>query len=311
MNTRGRILLAEDDEIIATIINDLLVTQGYAVSVCADGRQAWDSLCAEGPGYDVVLLDRGLPLMDGMELLGRIKRDAAMTHLPVIMETAQGDLESIREGLAQGAYYYLTKPFQPDLLLAVVNAAMNQSREFRELAESVRRAERPLALMASGTFLFRTLEEARSLANYLAGTCPHPERAIQGLLELLVNALEHGNLEISYAEKGELVRQDRWQDEVERRQLLAEYRDRQVEVSFQRQADALRFSIVDQGRGFAWRNYLDFSPDRAFDPHGRGIAMACRLGFGQVEYQGSGNRVVVIVPLTAAAAAEHATGTTP
>lgn len=302
MIEEGRILLAEDDEVIAMLIEDLLAAQGFAVTVCADGREAWERLRADRPAYDVVLLDRGLPMVNGMELLGRIKKDPQYAHTPVIMETAQGDQESIREGLAQGAYYYLTKPLQPDVLVAVVKAAVQQCREFSELADSARRGERPLALMLSGSFRFRTLEEGRLLANYLSSTCPEPERAIQGLQELLVNAVEHGNLEISYAEKGELVRQGQWQDEVQRRLELAAYRDRHVEVRFQRRSTYLRFAIEDGGQGFDWTDYLDFSPERAFDLHGRGIAMACKMGFAEVEYQGKGNLVVVTVSLPGAAA---------
>lgn len=291
------ILLAEDEEIIAIIIQDLLGAQGYQVTACNDGLAAWNQLQAAPKAYDVVLLDRGLPGLDGMEVLRRIKAEPTLAHIPVIMETAQGDQDSIREGLSQGAYYYLTKPFQPDVMVAVVKAALQQGQELREMVDSVRRSERPLALMYNGTFRFRDLEESRLLANYLARTCPEPGRAIQGLQELLINAVEHGNLGISYEEKGDLVLQGTWQDEVQRRLHLPEYRERYVEVRFERSDESLRFTIQDQGEGFAWTDYLEFSPDRAFDLHGRGIAMASKLSLDTVEYQGRGNVVVATVNL--------------
>jgi DNA-binding response OmpR family regulator len=300
MNEPARILLAEDEQIIAIIIQDLLGSQGFQVTVCADGQMAWERLQANCPGYDVILLDRGLPDMDGMELLRRIKNDPALAHTPVIMETALGDKESIREGLTQGAYYYLTKPFQAEVLLAVVNAALQQSRELRDMVESVHRAERPLALLHTGSFRYRDLEEGRLLANYLARACPEPERTIQGLQELLVNAVEHGNLEISYNDKGALILAGTWQEEVQRRLQLPKYRDRYVEVHFRRQPESLRFTIQDQGSGFDCEDYLDFSPERAFDLHGRGIAMARKLSFDHLEYQGNGNTVIAAVDLTSA-----------
>lgn len=300
MREATRILLAEDEEIIAIIIQDLLGAQGCQVSVCGDGQAAWERLQQDRPGYDVVLLDRGLPNLDGMELLRRIKGDASLAHIPVIMETAQGDKESIREGLSQGAYYYLTKPLQAEVLVAVVNAALQQSREYRDMADSVRQAEHPLTLLQTGTFRFRDLDEGRLLANYLARACPDPVRAIQGLQELIVNAVEHGNLEISYADKSTLLMEGGWQDEVERRLRLPEYRERNVEVAFRRQPDGLSFTIQDQGKGFDWANYLDFSPDRAFDLHGRGIAMARKLSFDQLEYRGNGNTVVATIKSTPA-----------
>lgn len=295
MTEAARILLAEDEEITTEIIRDLLAPQGFEVTACADGLEAWRRLEEDDPPYDVILLDRGLPGMDGMEVLRRVKAAPRLARIPVVMETGDDDEASIREGLNQGAYYYLTKPLQPQVLLAVVRAALEQARESRRMLENERRAERPLALLHQGTFRFRDLDEARMLAAYLARACPDPARAIQGLQELLVNAVEHGNLGITYAEKSALLLADAWQDEVRRRLALPVYRDRHVEVDLQRASEALRFTIRDQGQGFDWREYLDFSTDRAFDLHGRGIAMAGKLSFDGLEYQGSGNTVLAWV----------------
>lgn len=298
MNEQGRILLAEDDEIVTIIIRDLLDSHGFQVTTCTNGLAAWECLQTDRQAYDAVLLDLDMPLMDGMEVLRRIKNDSVLTHIPVIMETAQGDKESIREGLAQGAYYYLTKPFQPEVLLAVINAALQHGRAVRDMVARARRAERPLALLHSGCFRFRDLEEGTSLASYLAGTCPKPEQAIQGLQELLVNAVEHGNLAISYAGKGALIRDGSWQEEVQRRLHMAEYRDRYVEVDFQRRPESLRFTIRDQGAGFDWKDFLDLSPERAFDLNGRGIAIARKLSLDTIEFQGNGNTVIATINLT-------------
>lgn len=291
-----RILLAEDEEIIAIVIEDILGSLGYQLTICRDGQAAWDCLSADAD-FDAILLDRGLPRLDGLELLRRIKADPRLARIPVIMETGQSDKNSIREGLNQGAYYYLVKPFQAEVLSAVVQAALQQGRELRDMLESVRRAEHPLALMRQGIFQVRSLEDGRLLANYLARACPQPERAILGLQELLVNAVEHGSLGITYAEKSTLVLTNTWHEEIQRRSQQPEYRERVVTVEFSRNDDHLRFVIEDQGNGFDWRNYLDFSPERAFDLHGRGIALAAKTSLDQIEYQGNGNRVVATVQL--------------
>ena len=291
----AHILLVEDDDIVTIIIRDLLVAQGLVVTLCTSVVDASRCLQAEPEGFDVVLLDRGLPAMDGLELLHLIKKDPVLARIPVIIETARSDKKSIQEGLSQGAYYYLTKPFQPEVLLAVVNAALEQRREHREMLESVRRAEQPLSLLHAGVFRFRDLDQARTLSYCLAKACPDPERVVQGLQELLVNAIEHGNLGISYAEKGDLMMAGTWFDEIQRRLNLPRHRDLYAEVRFERSADALDFKIIDQGEGFNWQDYLDFSPERAFDLHGRGIAMARSISFDQLEYLGSGNTVLARV----------------
>lgn len=297
MTETARVLLVEDDEIVAIIIQDLLAAQHFDVTVCVNGVDARERMRLAPDAFDVVLLDRGLPKMDGLELLRLMKSDPLLSRIPVIIETARSDKNSIQEGLSQGAYYYLTKPFQPEVLLAVVNAAVEQRREHRDMVESVRRAEQPVALLYSGVFRFRDLEQARTLSYCLAKACPEPERVVQGLQELLVNAIEHGNLGISYAEKGELMMAGTWFNEVQRRLQLPVNRQRYAEVQFQRSAKTLDFTIQDQGAGFNWQDYLDFSPERAFDLHGRGIAMARNLSFDHLEYFGNGNSVLARVCL--------------
>jgi anti-sigma regulatory factor (Ser/Thr protein kinase) len=150
--------------------------------------------------------------------------------------------------------------------------------------------------MHSGRFVIRTLSEGHDLAALLANACPEPQRTVLGLNELIVNAIEHGSLEISYAEKGELVSQGRWHEEVERRLGLDAYRERTVEILFSRDSgtDSGRIDITirDQGPGFDWREYLQLSPERGMDNHGRGVAMANMLSFDRIEYQGRGNIVV-------------------
>ncbi len=292
----ARILLVEDDLVITAIIENILTAEGYQVVPCEDGQAAWD-LLDQDTAFDLILLDRQMPRMDGMALLRAIKGKPGLEHIPVIMETAMQDQENIREGLDAGAYYYLTKPFQPEVLVAVVRAALQQVIEYRRLRESVQVAERPFDFLREGLFQFRSLEEGRQLAGILALACPDPGRSINGLQELLINAVEHGNLGMTYSEKSELLLAERWDEEVARRLLLPAYQARQVDVVYTRQPDLIRFVIRDQGNGFNWGEYLDFSPERAFDLHGRGIAMARKLSFDSLEYQGNGNTVIATILL--------------
>jgi CheY-like chemotaxis protein len=292
----ARVLLVEDDLVITAIIENILLAEGYQVVSSEDGQAAWDLLCRDA-AFDLILLDRQMPRMDGMALLRAIKRSPGLEHIPVIMETAMQDHENIREGLDAGAYYYLTKPFQPEVLVAVVRAALQQVVEYRRLRESVQVAERPFSFLREGVFQFRSLEEGRQLAGILALACPDPERSINGLQELLINAVEHGNLGMTYREKSDLLLAGAWEEELERRLGLPEYRLRQVEVVYARRPDQISFVIRDQGKGFDCSDYLDFSPERAFDLHGRGIAMARKLSFDSLEYQGNGNTVMAIIRL--------------
>ena len=297
---QARVLLVEDDEIISLLIEDALTEVGHQVVTQKDGQAAWDQLQSGDSAFDVILTDRNMPRMDGMALLRKLKSASHLRDIPVIMETAETSAESIQEGIDQGAHYYLTKPFKPEVLVAIVNAAIEQYRDHRQLKETARRAERPFACLHHGSFRFASLEEGRMLANFFAQAAPDPEKRVIGLQELLINAVEHGNLGLSYQDKTELLMEGRWQEEVERRLGLPAYRERFVEVMFERIPHAIRFTIRDQGEGFDWRKYLDFDPARIFDPHGRGIAMARIMSFSALEYQGNGNTVLATIDLTAA-----------
>lgn len=97
---------------------------------------------------------------------------------------------------------------------------------------------------------------------------------------------------ITYADKSRLRMEGQWEAEVERRLTLTPWSERQARLAFHRDGDIIEFAIIDEGAGFDWKPYMNFDPDRAFDLHGRGIAMANMLSFASVEYRGSGNTVI-------------------
>jgi len=152
-------------------------------------------------------------------------------------------------------------------------------------------------LLSCGTFRFQTLDAARQLASMLSNACPEPAKVIVGMTELMVNAVEHGNLEISYDEKTRLYETDSWEQELRRRLSATPYSDRYVEVRFERSPQRIQVTITDQGKGFDWRQFLEIDPERMLHRHGRGIAMSRLISFDFVEYRGRGNEVSVGIDL--------------
>ena len=106
-----------------------------------------------------------------------------------------------------------------------------------------------------------------------------------------MNALEHGNLGITYEQKSQLLAENRWLEEVQLRSRLTENHDKWVTVVFERQSEDLSFHIIDQGKGFDWQKYTQIETERETHFHGRGIAMAGLLTFDKIDYQGCGNAV--------------------
>jgi DNA-binding response OmpR family regulator len=292
----SHILIIEDVKSIAGMLQAILVEAGYSVDCVYDGQQAWDIL-QDNNCYDLILLDRILPSLDGLELLKRIKADGVLSQTPVIMETSLSETHSIIEGIAAGAYYYLTKPVNTHLLLAVVQSALKDKDNQNQLVSNKQNFEEILRYINSGKFTCRTLEEATQLAQGISKIFPDPERVVLGLNELLINAIEHGNLDISYQEKTKLVVDGGWREEVERRLTSPDYSDRSVSILLRRKTNKIALRITDEGNGFDWQKYMEFSPERVFDPHGRGIAMTKMMSFDSLHYEGNGNTVIATVSL--------------
>ncbi len=291
------VLVVDDEPVGREILAENLSVEGYQVVEADSGQSAWTLIDATPDRFDAILLDRMMPDMDGIEILRRVKLRSDMMHVPVIMQTAMTADAEVLEGLRAGAYYYLTKPFSADTLLAIVAAATRDFRGHRELEDEVKRQGRTLGCLVEARFVYRTPDEARSLATLLANAAPEPGRVVLGLSELMLNAIEHGNLAIGYQQKSALIEAGRLPDEIASRLATPEFAARRAEVEIRRSAGELIFRIRDQGAGFNWLGYLEMSPERAFDTHGRGIAMSRLISFDRLEYHGCGNEVEAAISL--------------
>ena len=119
-----KILLVEDEEKLARMVELELKYEGYQVDKAADGRTGLDM--AQTGDYDLILLDIMLPALNGMEVLRRLRRESLV---PVIMLTARDPVMDKGAGLDAGAEDYITKPFAIEELLARIRAALRNKAE--------------------------------------------------------------------------------------------------------------------------------------------------------------------------------------
>ena len=120
----GKILVVDDDREVRMATRDFLTSKGHEVTLAEDGVQALKLLATVKP--DVVLLDVAMPEMDGMETLRRIV--AGYPNLPVIMVTANADIEITSKVLQLGAADYVPKPFDLDYLDQAINIQLSSRR---------------------------------------------------------------------------------------------------------------------------------------------------------------------------------------
>jgi CheY-like chemotaxis protein/anti-sigma regulatory factor (Ser/Thr protein kinase) len=293
--SKARILVVDDEPFNLDIVSEYLDEMDFDLLLADSGEFAWQALCKPDSQFDLILLDRMMPGLDGITLLKRIKADERLRGIPVIMQTAATSPEQVREGLAAGAFYYLTKPFEGEALQTIIRTALDDLRVRRELNANLADHARAMGMLSSAEFFIQTLDEAHKLASFAAMLGPQPDVLAMGLSELLVNGIEHGNLGIDFAEKSRLREADCWETEVERRLILPENRDKRVRLRVRREDARWCFEIHDDGVGFDWRRFLEFDPERAFAPNGRGIALSKQISFASLTYLPPGNEVVATV----------------
>ena len=292
-NLRNTILVVDDEELGRLSIQEALLADGHKVLTSASGSHARELLASQEEDIKLVVLDWIMPDVEGIEVLKWIRRQRELENVEVIMLSARMDPADVKRGVGAGAYHYLTKPFERSELQALVRAALRNSRMKESLAKEIARGEKAFRLLEKATFVLRTVDEAESLAAGLASACAADKSV--GLMELFVNAIEHGNLGIGYEEKTRLLGEGILSQEIERRLELPENADKIVTVEIQKSGDRAAVTVEDEGPGFEYERYLGYEEDRSLHAHGRGILLAGTMF--DLTYFPPGNRVRALIKL--------------
>ena len=289
------LLIVDDEPFNLDILQEHLEDEGYNIITASSGEQALEILLNVNSDISTILLDRMMPGMDGIEVLKKIKEESRYSNVPVIMQTAAASDANVIEGLEAGAFYYLTKPFEPELVVTVVKSALNDYENYLKSARSGQDVDELMPLIEGLTLSFKNIDEAHLVVGRIAKMFPDPGKVILGMSELIVNAIEHGTLEISYDEKSKLLETNTWKQEVKNRLNDDKYKDRVVRLKITKTEDQVIFEIEDEGDGFDWESFIDINAERVYDSHGRGIAMASMVSFDSLTYNEKGNVVTCTV----------------
>lgn len=293
----NNILIVDDEPDNVELLEEYLLASNYRTLSAFSGPEALEVLSDRGNEIDAIFLDRMMPGMDGLEVLTNIKKNERLSGIPVIFQTAKADPQSTLEGLKAGAYYYLAKPYDREQALAIVDNATSLRQQLIRTEVHAQSLIQTVKMMRTGEFTFNTIADAILLAKVLGLICPDSDSASVGLSELLINAVEHGNLGLDYNDKSKALDTQSWDQLIEQRLQDPAYCHKQAVVHFECKPDKIEFLIRDEGAGFDFNDFNDFKPERLMDSHGRGIMMARAASFSTVEYQGCGNEVIACIHL--------------
>jgi len=125
----ARIIYVEDDELVGELVKDLLTKAGHIVGVINHGTLAFETIAFKKP--ELVILDRGLPGMQGVDILTALRRLPGLYLTPVLMLTAKGGEAMVDEAMEAGANDYLVKPFEPEELVRRVEEVLKNNSFLR------------------------------------------------------------------------------------------------------------------------------------------------------------------------------------
>jgi signal transduction histidine kinase len=162
--TKGRVLVVDDDLLNRIKLSTNLEEAGYSVALAKDGAEALEAMRTEP--YDTMLLDLMMPVMDGFEVLQHVAADSSLQHIPIIVVSAEEDLESVVRCIEMGAADHLPKPFNPTVLRARVGACVGKKRSH----------DREVALFNELQQRYRELEDLQKLRDDLTHMIVHDLR---------------------------------------------------------------------------------------------------------------------------------------
>lgn len=295
-------LVVDDSKVDRLMVGGLLEKDGeIEVFYASDGKEALAKIEESLP--DLVITDLVMPELDGLELVGEIRKRFPL--VPVILCTSKGSEQTAVEALQRGASSYVPKRLLASDLRETVDQVLSSSAQQRcrsEVMESMVRCDTTFEIKNDRRLfspLISYLQEC--LANL--GALDEAERTRIGvaLEEALVNAAEHGNLELDSA----LRSSDRraYVELADQRRACEPYCDRRVYVEAHLSRSEARFVVRDEGSGFDPGTLPDpRDPENLLKVSGRGV-LIMRTFMDDVRFNPDGNEVTLIklcAPLTAA-----------
>lgn len=298
------VLFVDDEEDIRTSFR-VRFRQQFDIHLAADGVAALDILRRRNE-INVVVTDIRMPTMSGLEMIKRARE--VDPDMGFIVVSGHGDTDDVVDALRLGARNFIRKPYS---FAELEEAIILESRRYLLILEERKRrqveqaTEQFMVGVQGMTYLLpNDLDWVNPFAFRLVavmeavGICDATRRSNIGLalIEIISNAIEHGNLAINGPEKRALKARGEkaYRDELARRAAMAPYQHRKVKINATIDGQTAIVRIEDDGDGFDYNNLPDpTNPENLFLSSGRGILLACSF-IDEVNFSGRGNVVTLV-----------------
>jgi len=285
---RTRVLVIEDESALRRMLADGLEQRGHQVLLAHNGADGLQVFEKERP--DIVLTDLRMPGKRGLDVLRHIK--TIQPEAKVVIMTGYGSEETAIEALRGGAINYLKKPFTfRDLYEVIEKIANLKNREIN--TECVREETKQVVTGNEIDRVWSVVNQLIICAENICGTEKTQELGL-GLYEIIINAIEHGNLAITFEEKCTAIKQNVYESLLRERVSDPIYATRRVTIDYRMIPGELHYTVADEGSGFDWQNTVrsGLSGD-PLAPCGRGLFLA-RIYLDRMEFNQKGNKVHLV-----------------
>lgn len=240
-----------------------------------------------------IIIDWDFPHDEIRAFVNEIKSTPKWRHISIIMLTSNINDSQLKQGIDMGIIYYLDKNHLETALKPVLSKTVKDFNYYLYYIEKIKNA-RLSSLAQSGTFRLRTFKECYEVADWLANLDLYErDDIVVGFIELLINAVEHGNLNIGYDEKTDMLKSGNYVEQIIQKLEESENKEKVVTVEYQKYDDKVVVTIQDEGKGFDFKKYMSIDKSRLFDSHGRGIIISKEMYFSEMQYLNNGNTVKV------------------
>lgn len=286
------ILVIDDEDALRKMLRIALTEKGYTVFEASNGIEGIKVFKKISPG--IVLTDVNMPEMNGIEMTRKIKE--INEDADIVIMTGFGTEDLVIDAIRAGASNYIKKPLQFNELFSILDsiAFKREARKRYEVVKDVVQYEEKKITMENN------LEKIWGVVNqvFYNVTDKNEEISIDGLklglYEIIVNAIEHGNLEISFEEKKKALQENSYSGLLTKRMDKANREGKNVRIHSIFDKKHIKITVTDCGKGFDYSNLPNQSdPETMLSAHGRGILLAS-VYYDSVEYKHPGNSVVLV-----------------
>jgi DNA-binding response OmpR family regulator len=285
------ILIIDDENQVRDVLKITLKENGYAVSEAEDGMRGMDRFRETNP--DIVLTDVNMPEMSGIAVTRKIRQ--MNSEVDIVIMTGYGSEELVIEALRAGASNYIKKPIAFKELFTILDGIYlkRQNKKRHEVLKEALLEERKTIVIDNDIRkVWGTVNQV-----FFNTTQRFGERELDGiklgLYEIVVNAIEHGNLGITYEEKEDSLNRNTYQTLLESRLRMAVEDKKTVTIKSALDRSGVEVEVRDEGKGFDHSKFPTATDaESIMSAHGRGILLAS-LYFDSIEFQGSGNTVTL------------------